>query len=56
MSPLGLPAPRSGDDDLHAPHRPSPIHLEAQALHLHLGKSAGSEITIWHEGQSIIPQ
>ncbi len=47
---LGFCPPRCGDEHFHAAHRPSSLHMEAQAFYLHIGESNNSEATIWHEG------
>ena len=47
---LGFRSPGGGDGHLHVAHRPSVIHHEAEAFHLHLRKPNRSEISIWHEG------
>ena len=47
---LGFRPPGGGDGHLHVAYRPTAIHLEAQAFHLHLRKPYSSEISIWHEG------
>ena len=49
--PLGLPAARLRDGGLHGSHHSDALYREAQDLHLHIGKSAGSKVTIWHEGK-----
>ena len=47
---LGFRSPGGGDGHLHVAHRPSAIHHEAEAFHLHLRKPNSSQIPIWHEG------
>lgn len=47
---LGFCPPRCGDEHLYVAHRPSSLHMEAQAFHLHIGESYNSKATIWHEG------
>lgn len=39
----GLPPFGGRDDTLRAPHRPTSIHHETEALHLHLGESDSSQ-------------
>lgn len=50
---LGFCPPGGGDGHLHAAHRPTAIHPEAQAFHLHFRKPNSSEIPIWHEGEKL---
>ena len=52
MCLLGVPPARCGDDRIYAAHRSSSVHVEAQALYLHLREPASSKITVWHEGQT----
>jgi hypothetical protein len=44
--------PPLGDRDAHLlrPHRPSPVHLATQALHIHLGEPNRRETPVWNEG------
>lgn len=46
----GLRTPGAGDEYFWNAHRPSAVHNEAQALHLHLRQSYNSQVSVWHEG------
>lgn len=50
----GLRHSRLRDGAVHVAHRPDAVQGEACTLHFHLGESAGSEITIWHEGEQMM--
>lgn len=49
-SPIGLRPSRVRDGALHEPHRANALHMEAEAVHFHLGEPTGSSDSIWDEG------
>lgn len=50
-TPIGLYALGGGDANIRISNHTSPIHLETQAVHLHIRKSTNSEVTIRVKGK-----